>query len=301
MAVSCAICGEELLGSVNRCWKCGNFVTSRPGDLAVPPVRTKAATPIFIPPEPAASDALAESAETSGVGGTTTASEISAAQQAGAVDDAANPADAALSAEIVDGGDYDTASDATASDASASLPETAPPPDALAQDAQPPAVVAQPHSPSRTQTPTQVVAPSEQQIGIHFPGSSLPDPSPPSQEALDTPKLAQPVATSHSYIPPMKPAYSNSSLATAGAFSSLVLGMIALVASYFTIASLFPAVLGIAMGIWGIFSNQRTVALIGLAFCVVAFGAGLFGVAIWIFESIYGISPFDERVIEIPN
>jgi hypothetical protein len=151
----------------------------------------------------------------------------------------------------------------------------------------------------------EAAIPPVQQREIHYPGGPMPEASPnetPSQKNLDTPKLAQPIATSRTYVPPVKPAYTNSSLATAGAFSSLVLGIIALVASCFTIAqvaSLFPAVLGIAMGIWGIFSNQRTIALVGLAFCVLAFGVGLFHVSIWIFRLMYGISPFAEGVNEI--
>lgn len=38
-AVRCAQCGEELLGAVNRCWRCGAAVLSRPGETSVPPVR----------------------------------------------------------------------------------------------------------------------------------------------------------------------------------------------------------------------------------------------------------------------
>ena len=39
MAVTCANCGEELLGAVNRCWRCGQFVLSAPGAGEAPPVR----------------------------------------------------------------------------------------------------------------------------------------------------------------------------------------------------------------------------------------------------------------------
>lgn len=39
MAVRCAQCDEELLGAVNRCWRCGAPVLSRPGETEVPPVR----------------------------------------------------------------------------------------------------------------------------------------------------------------------------------------------------------------------------------------------------------------------
>ena len=39
MQVCCGKCGAELLGAVNRCWRCGTAVLSRPGDTRIPPVR----------------------------------------------------------------------------------------------------------------------------------------------------------------------------------------------------------------------------------------------------------------------
>jgi hypothetical protein len=39
MTVRCAHCGEELLGAVNRCWKCGQQFVARPTIDGLPPVR----------------------------------------------------------------------------------------------------------------------------------------------------------------------------------------------------------------------------------------------------------------------
>lgn len=39
MAVQCAKCGEELMGSVNRCWRCGQEFVARRADGDLPPVR----------------------------------------------------------------------------------------------------------------------------------------------------------------------------------------------------------------------------------------------------------------------
>jgi hypothetical protein len=39
MAVRCAKCGEELLGAVNRCWKCGQVFVRHPEMDGLPPVR----------------------------------------------------------------------------------------------------------------------------------------------------------------------------------------------------------------------------------------------------------------------
>src|SRR5437868_1140366 len=39
MAVRCSKCGEELLGPVNRCWKCGQQFTAQAETGGLPPVR----------------------------------------------------------------------------------------------------------------------------------------------------------------------------------------------------------------------------------------------------------------------
>src|SRR5688572_22077013 len=39
MSVLCSSCGEELIGAVNRCWKCGKLIVSHSGPLGIPPIR----------------------------------------------------------------------------------------------------------------------------------------------------------------------------------------------------------------------------------------------------------------------
>src|SRR6478672_8845126 len=46
MAVRCSKCGEELLGPVNRCWKCGQQFTAQAESGGLPPVRF---TPVDLP------------------------------------------------------------------------------------------------------------------------------------------------------------------------------------------------------------------------------------------------------------
>jgi len=41
MTVRCSRCGEELLGAVNRCWKCGQAFQARPTVDGLPPVRAE--------------------------------------------------------------------------------------------------------------------------------------------------------------------------------------------------------------------------------------------------------------------
>lgn len=43
MAVRCSKCGEELMGAVNRCWKCGQTFAFHPESDGRPPVRGEAA------------------------------------------------------------------------------------------------------------------------------------------------------------------------------------------------------------------------------------------------------------------
>ncbi len=52
MAVLCAKCGEELLGAINRCWRCGTEYESRSGDIEIPPLR-RAPVASLVPPAPA--------------------------------------------------------------------------------------------------------------------------------------------------------------------------------------------------------------------------------------------------------
>ena len=43
MSVRCSKCGEELLGAVNRCWRCGQTLALQPEADGRPPVRVSAA------------------------------------------------------------------------------------------------------------------------------------------------------------------------------------------------------------------------------------------------------------------
>ena len=45
MTVRCAQCGEEMLGAVNRCWRCGNPVVANAAEPDLPPQRRLADAP----------------------------------------------------------------------------------------------------------------------------------------------------------------------------------------------------------------------------------------------------------------
>jgi hypothetical protein len=61
MAVRCSKCGEELLGPVNRCWKCGQAFATLPDAGGLPPVRREpgpVAVPVIAAPQAVAPAAV---------------------------------------------------------------------------------------------------------------------------------------------------------------------------------------------------------------------------------------------------
>ncbi|MEX2174412.1 MAG: hypothetical protein WD872_08620 [Pirellulaceae bacterium] len=58
MTVRCAHCGEELLGAVNRCWKCGRQFANHPGADGLPPVRAELAASLSLATSPATAEPL---------------------------------------------------------------------------------------------------------------------------------------------------------------------------------------------------------------------------------------------------
>jgi hypothetical protein len=195
MTVRCAHCGEELLGAVNRCWKCGRQFVARPTVEGLPPVRV----------EPAA---LAAAAATSS-SATTTAAPTAPSS--------AEP----LEARVLD----DSAGDVAAATLSPPRPlevSTVPPP------------------PSIFQPPAHPLA------------TPLPTPAPRRM--------------------PQRPNFA----AQGGAYGAIVLGVFALVLAPFRWEGAIVALVGLVMGIWGVYSPRRSWALVGMLLCTVALGWGTF-------------------------
>src|SRR4029077_3725812 len=84
------------------------------------------------------------------------------------------------------------------------------------------------------------------------------------------------------------------SAATGGAVAALLLGIFGLCGSYYIPeGALITAVLGIGMGLWGIYSDRRGLAIVGLLLCCLTLGsAGFFG-AIKLFVLINGRHPWE--------
>ena len=167
MAVRCSKCGEELLGAVNRCWKCGQTFALHPEMDGTPPVRAQQ--------PPMSQPSQQPAAQASGVGASPTATV---------------PAPAA--------------------------PVT-------------PAWTPQPLPPRRATT----------------------------AEIIEARRTGQ--------------------MAMGGTVASIVLGVLAAGFSLVWPPAAIIAVLGLCMGIWGLYSPRRNWALIGMLICCLAIGIGMYG------------------------
>ncbi|MBW3597765.1 MAG: hypothetical protein KY475_10880 [Planctomycetes bacterium] len=211
--VHCAHCGEELLGSVNRCWKCGRAFVAEHNPDNLPPVRRRP-----IPLElvnRTREELLAPKAEPAAVA-------VTAAS--------GGEGQAAIEAVIVGGESSESAG--------ASTDQT---------------------------TPTAASAPTR----------------PATQSAPY-------------YTTPPQPAYPVNAGATGGAIAALVLGVMSLLAIRFIApGALLVAILGVAMGVWGLHSDRRGAALVGLVLCCLAMALAGFFTAVQLFELINGYNPLE--------
>lgn len=251
MAVRCSHCGEELMGSVNRCWKCGQQFTSRPGPSGMPPVRR---SPVAIaattelpsvspgsstgtPPAPTAPGASNSSVPAPAPG--TFRAELVAPQQASATDLPAPSGTSTDSGARVQSGAGDT------------------------------------DSPARVR-----------RVGSPFAASN---------GAGAKPLFYEP--------PPPPPMYPRNVAAVGGAIGALVLGILSLIGCFFTNAALITGILGLVMGVWGLYSTRRGVAVAGLLVCFLAMSISSFNGAVELYVRMYGEHPFKPKptLIGVPE
>ena len=168
MSVRCSKCGEELLGAVNRCWKCGQTFAQRPEIDGRPPVRAEAA--------PAGKQPL----------------------DAIVVDESAAGSSSGL------------------------------------------------RSPAAAVTPAAVPR-------------TIPSRRPTTADLIDARRAGM--------------------MAMGGTVASLVLGVFAALLAIAWPPAAIIAVLGLVMGIWGLHSPRRNLALVGMLLCCLAIGLGTYGLA----------------------
>jgi hypothetical protein len=222
MAVHCAHCGEELLGAVNRCWRCGTMIESHGGQQDLPPVRQTPVPPIEAGEGEAASPAASR--------GESAPADVRLAEDHG------------VAAEVYEA--------------------------ALADD-----VLAEPSD----DTPRQ-----PRRRGSPFAASYAPASAPPAVTEEPASKRTSPT-----------PAYPKNPAAAGGAVAALVLGLLSVACSFFTIGALFFALAGLPVGIWGLYSNRRGQAIAGVLLCCIALAISGFHAAALIYEVRYGFTPWE--------
>jgi hypothetical protein len=193
MSVRCAKCGEELLGAVNRCWKCGTAFAARPEIDGRPPVML----------------------------------EMPAAE--------AGPQPAPLDAVVLDEA------------VGAPLPGAA----AVGQPAEQP-------------PPAPVVAMAQ---------PYAPPPQPPMATVLVKPRPAPRLSSTPA---DRVEALRQGNMAMGGTVGAMVLGIFALALSLFRFEAALIAVMGLVMGIWGLYSPRRNWALAAMLLCCLAIGIGAY-------------------------
>ncbi|MFN0021404.1 MAG: hypothetical protein ACKVP0_24400 [Pirellulaceae bacterium] len=215
MAVRCSKCGEELLGPVNRCWKCGQQFTAQAETGGLPPVRY---APVNLPPD-------------------------------------------VVQAEFADGGVV-----------------TATVPGAAAT------------APAATELPTAAIVPSSSgpigktvRTGSPFVKGAVMQP-------VTTPAFPRnPLAPGLSPRVPGRPGHDP--LAVAGAITAILMGVFALsiawIESWAAIgAAATIALIGFAMGIWGLYSKRRGWALFGILISCAAIGLATYTGSLLVYQSM---------------
>jgi hypothetical protein len=85
-------------------------------------------------------------------------------------------------------------------------------------------------------------------------------------------------------------------MAMGGTVTSLVLGVFSAILAAFWPPAAIVAVLGLIMGIWGLSSPRRNLALVGMLLCCLAIGFGTFGMARRIYIGILSSRPIEESI-----
>ena len=81
--------------------------------------------------------------------------------------------------------------------------------------------------------------------------------------------------------------------AQGGAIAALVLGLMSVVASFYTELAAIPAAFGLGLGAWGLFSPRRGPAILGLLLCFLALAVASFTGAVGLYKQAYGHAPWE--------
>jgi hypothetical protein len=90
-----------------------------------------------------------------------------------------------------------------------------------------------------------------------------------------------------------KPPLQQSHASWGGAVAAIVLGIFGVIIAPFRFEGAIVGMLGLAMGIWGLYSHRRGWALFGLILCCLAIGVGMYTGAFWLFQVMNNAKPWE--------
>ncbi len=93
--------------------------------------------------------------------------------------------------------------------------------------------------------------------------------------------------------------YPAGSASRSAAMASVVVGGIALAASFFTVGGILIGMIGLCMGVWGLYSDRRAVAIAGTVLSCFALAIACFHGAVYLYIFIYGMDPFPPEIPEM--
>ena len=146
-------------------------------------------------------------------------------------------------------------------------------------------VPASPPPPSTGSVPGHVAAPPTAEPGGDVVVAELVQP-PPGKDAHPQPQAA-------TISRPRPPNLRRLSAAQGGAIAALVLGLMSVVAGFYTVLAAIPAALGLALGAWGLFSPRRGPAILGLLLCFLALATASVNGAVSLYKQAYGHAPWE--------
>lgn len=155
-----------------------------------------------------------------------------------------------------------------------------------------------PTEPVAVASPATAVNPSEPAVGAEAPvlefgpnGSLLRRGSPFTPGALLMPPKPMPTlgATTRPKPPSLQQAYASNG----GAIAALVLGIFGVILSPLRFEGAIVGMVGLVMGLWGLYSQRRGWALAGLILCCLAIAIGMYTGAVWLFKVTHNATPWE--------
>jgi hypothetical protein len=90
-----------------------------------------------------------------------------------------------------------------------------------------------------------------------------------------------------------KPSLQQSYASNGGAIASLVLGVFGFGLAFLRFEGAIVGMIGLAMGIWGLYSQRRGMALAGLILCCLAIAVGMYVGVFWLFKITNNATPWE--------